>query len=209
MADVKPDREQITGLVLAGGQGSRLGGVDKGLQRFGTGTLASNALQRLRPQVGYAMISANRNHATYAQLGVPVWADETTASASVSYEGPLAGFLAGLRHCETPFMVTVPCDCPRFPDDLVQRLADALVSSGMELALAATRQGGTWRPEPAFCLMRREHADDLAAYLQTGQRSIERWAARFRRVDALFDDEDAFDNINTPGDLARIDPSTR
>ncbi|MBC7955074.1 MAG: molybdenum cofactor guanylyltransferase MobA [Cytophagales bacterium] len=187
---------EITGLILAGGQGSRLGGVDKGLQDFAGQPLARHALQRLAPQVGHVMISANRNLDVYRSLGVPVWPD---APSSTGYEGPLAGFLAGLQHCETPYLVTVPCDCPHFPVDLVKALAKA----DAEIAIAATRHGNETKLEPAFCLMKRELADSLLRYLQTGQRKIERWTAQHRRAEVVFDDVAAFFNINTPDDLAR------
>jgi molybdopterin-guanine dinucleotide biosynthesis protein A len=104
------DKAQITGMVLAGGRGSRMGGVDKGLQGFRGMPLAMHALFRLQPQVGEMMINANRNLAAYESMGVPVWPD-----ALPEYPGPLAGFLAGLERCETPYLVVVPCDTPLFP----------------------------------------------------------------------------------------------
>ena len=111
------DKAQITGMVLAGGRGSRMGGVDKGLQGFRGMPLAMHALFRLQPQVGETMINANRNLSAYESMGVPVWPD-----ALPDYPGPLAGFLAGLERCETPYLVVVPCDTPLFPEDLVERL---------------------------------------------------------------------------------------
>ncbi len=191
-----PEKSQITGLILAGGQGSRLGGVDKGLQVFAGQTLAQHALQRLAPQVGRVMVSANRHLDVYARMGVPVWPDPTDLAG---YEGPLAGFLAGLQHCETPYLVTVPCDCPHFPIDLVQRLSQALADSQADLAVARTPFG----LEPAFCLMKQKLQASLLDYLQSGQRKIERWTALHRRAEASFDDDSAFFNINTPDDLAR------
>ena len=121
--------EDITGLVLAGGRGSRMGGVDKGLQNHHGVPLALHALLRLAPQVGLTMINANRNLAAYESMGVPVWPD-----ALADFAGPLAGFLAGLEHCDTPYLVTVPCDSPRFPEDLVARLASALEASPPRLS---------------------------------------------------------------------------
>ncbi|MGY4828817.1 molybdenum cofactor guanylyltransferase MobA [Sphaerotilaceae bacterium SBD11-9] len=188
------DPAQITGLVLAGGQGSRLGGVDKGLQLFAGQPLAQRALQRLTPQVGRLMLSANRHLDDYRRWGVPVWPDE-----SAGYEGPLAGFLAGLQHCSTPCLVTVPCDCPHFPADLVPRLSQALAQADADLAIARTPQG----LEPAFCLMKRELLPSLRRFMQSGQRKIERWTDGERRAEALFDDPAAFFNVNTPDDLAR------
>src|SRR3954447_11955988 len=116
-------REDIAGLILAGGRGSRMGGVDKGLQSHRGMPLAMHAVLRLAPQIGELMINANRNLGAYEALGVPVWPDSLP-----DYAGPLAGFLTGLERCETPYLVTVPCDTPQFPEDLVARLAAALVA---------------------------------------------------------------------------------
>eukprot|EP01136_Pigoraptor_vietnamica_P006063 Opistho-1_new@38552 len=127
------DRNDITGLVLAGGRGSRMGGVDKGLQKHHGVPLALHAMLRLAPQVGEIMINANRNLAAYESMGVPVWPDSLP-----DYAGPLAGVLTGLEHCETPYLVTVPCDSPLFPEDLVARLAQALVAEDAEIAIPCT-----------------------------------------------------------------------
>jgi molybdopterin-guanine dinucleotide biosynthesis protein A len=197
---------QITGLILAGGQGSRLGGVDKGLQNFAGQPLALHALQRLAPQVGRMMISANRNLDAYGRMGVQVWPD---APSGAGYEGPLAGFLAGLQHCETPYLVTAPCDCPRFPTDLVPLLSQALMDADADIAIAATRRGDELYFEPAFCLIKRELQTSLLRFMQTGQRKIERWTAEHRRAEAVFDDDTAFFNINTPDDLAQLSAPPR
>ena len=138
-------RDEITGLILAGGRGARMGGVDKGLQNHLGTPLALHALLRLGPQVGEIMINANRNLGAYESMGVPVWPDSLP-----DYAGPLAGFLTGLERCETPYLVTVPCDSPRFPLDLVERLADGLESQQAEIALAATREGVATRVHPVF-----------------------------------------------------------
>jgi molybdopterin-guanine dinucleotide biosynthesis protein A len=200
------DRAQITGLILAGGQGSRLGGVDKGLQAFEGLPLAQHALQRLAPQVGRMMISANRNLEIYERMGVPVWADEPSSSG---HEGPLAGFLAGLARCETPYLVTVPCDSPRMPLDLVQRLWQALQDEAADVAVAATRRGGEIKLEPVFCLMKRELQASLQSYMQSGQRKIERWTTGQRRAEVLFADAAAFANVNTPDELAALQAPPR
>jgi molybdopterin-guanine dinucleotide biosynthesis protein A len=200
------EHAQITGLVLAGGQGSRLGGVDKGLQAFEGLPLAQHALQRLMPQVGRMMISANRNLEIYEGMGVPVWADEPSSSG---HEGPLAGFLAGLAHCETPYLVTVPCDSPRMPLDLVQRLWQALQDEAADVAVAATRRGGEIKLEPVFCLMKRELQASLQSYMESGQRKIERWTAKQRRAEVVFADAVAFANVNTPDELAALQAPPR
>ena len=126
------DLKHITGLILAGGRGSRMGGVDKGLQPFHGVPLAQHALQRLRAQVGPVAINANRHLDTYAALGAPVWPD-----ALPDHPGPLAGFLAGLTHCTSPYLLTVPCDSPLWPADLAERLAEALHTQQAEVAIAA------------------------------------------------------------------------
>lgn len=192
---------QVTGLVLAGGRGSRMGGVDKGLQPHRGQPLAQHALRRLQAQVGRAMVSANRNLDAYAAFGVPVWPD-----ALPDHPGPLAGFLAGLAHCDTPYLVTVPCDTPNFPVDLVARLGRALLAEGAEIAIAATVEDGRLQPQPVFCLMRASLAASLAAFVQGGQRRIDRWTAGHRCATVVFDDAAAFANANTPDELRRLQP---
>lgn len=192
-------REQITGLVLAGGRGSRMGGVDKGLQLHAGRPLAWHALQRLRPQVGPLMISANRHPDAYAALGVPVWRDTLP-----EHPGPLAGMLAALAHCATPWMVSVPCDCPRFPSDLVARLAAACAADGSELAVAATLEAGALRTHPVFCLLASHLMASLEASLARGERKVERWIAQHRTSIVTFDDPAAFFNANTPADLQQL-----
>lgn len=199
------DTQDITGLVLAGGRGSRMGGVDKGLQSHHGIPLALHALLRLQPQVGHAMVNANRNLAAYEAFGVPVWPDALPAGMA-SFPGPLAGFLAGLEHCETPYLVTVPCDTPNFPADLVERLGRALLAEDVEIAIAATREDGQLQPQPVFCLMRAALMESLVAFLQGGQRRIDRWTGQQRCATVVFDDADAFFNANTPDELQRLQP---
>ncbi len=192
--------DDITGLVLAGGRGSRMGGVDKGLQNHLGLPLALHALMRLAPQVGHAMINANRNLGAYESFGVPVWPD-----ALPDYPGPLAGFLAGLEHCETPWLVTVPCDTPAFPLDLVERLAAAADAADAEIAMAATQAAdGTTQVQPVFCLLRTSLLESLVRFTQSGQRKIDRWTAQHRCVEVPFADEAAFFNANTPDDLQQL-----
>ena len=201
---VSISKEDITGLILAGGRGSRMGGVDKGLQNHLGMPLAMHALLRLGPQVGHLMVNANRNLGAYDAFGVPVWPD-----ALPDYAGPLAGFLAGLEHCETPYLVTVPCDTPHFPEDLVQRLADALVREDAEIAMAATRTLGGVQVQPVFCLMKARLIESLVAFTQSGQRKIDRWTAQHRCVDVVFVDEAAFFNANTIGELQQLQQGPR
>jgi molybdopterin-guanine dinucleotide biosynthesis protein A len=197
-------REQITGLVLAGGRGSRMGGVDKGLQNHRGLPLALHALLRLGPQVGHVMVNANRNLAAYESMGAPVWPDPLP-----DFPGPLAGLLAGLEHCETPYLVTVPCDTPDFPPDLVERLAAALLSEGADIAMAATPEDGVLRTQPVFCLLKAELSESLVRFLHEGERKVDRWTARHRTVAVRFDDAAAFFNANTPQELARLQAPSR
>jgi molybdopterin-guanine dinucleotide biosynthesis protein A len=192
-------REDITGLILAGGRGSRMGGADKGLQNHRGMPLAMHALMRLAPQVGHLMVNANRNLGAYEAFGVPVWPD-----ALPDYPGPLAGFLAGLEHCETGHLVTVPCDTPDFPPDLVERLAAALAAQDAEIAMAATRGAEGVQVQPVFCLMRTTLMESLVRFTAAGERKIDRWTARHRCVEVVFDDELAFFNANTPDELRRL-----
>jgi molybdopterin-guanine dinucleotide biosynthesis protein A len=191
--------QDITGLVLAGGRGSRMGGVDKGLQNFNGSPLALHAVLRLGMQVGEVMVNANRNLAAYESMGVPVWPDPLA-----DYPGPLAGLLAGLEHCETPYLVTVPCDTPNFPVDLVARLAQALADADAEIAMAATLEDGRRQVQPVFCLLRASLIDSLVAFLHGGQRKIDRWTAQHRCVEVPFDDAAAFFNANTADDLRQL-----
>jgi len=191
---------EITGLILAGGQGRRMGGVDKGLQNHQGMPLALHALLRLSPQVGQVMINANRNLAAYESMGVPVWPD-----AMGDYPGPLAGILVGMEHCETAYLATVPCDSPRFPPDLVMRLTEGLIAQDAEIAMAATREAdGSVQVQPVFCLMRTDLLESLVGYLHRGERKIDRWAAQHRCATIVFDDATAFVNANTVGELQAL-----
>jgi molybdopterin-guanine dinucleotide biosynthesis protein A len=193
----------ITGLILAGGRGSRMGGVDKGLQPHLGVPLALHALGRLIPQVGKVMINANRNLASYASMGVPVWPDEVP-----DYAGPLAGILAGLTHCETPYLVTVPCDTPNFPLDLVERLVQGLIDIDGEMAMAFTREGGVPRRQPVFSLMTISLRNSLAAFVGSGQGNVGFWASQQRCAQVVFEDGSAFFNDNTLADLAQLQAGT-
>jgi len=196
--------EDITGLVLAGGRGSRMGGVDKGLQNHLGMPLALHSLLRLQLQVGSAMLNANRNLGAYESMGVPVWPD-----SQADFAGPLAGMLVGLEHCETPWLVTVPCDTPNFPTNLVERLAAAAQAEDAEIAMAATRepdeQGQTVvQVQPVFCLLKSSLLESLQAFLDSGQRKIDRWTAQHRCATVVFDDSAAFFNANTMEELRRL-----
>jgi len=204
--------EDITGLVLAGGRGSRMGGVDKGLQNHLGMPLALHCLLRLQLQVGSAMVNANRNLGAYESMGVPVWPD-----LQADFAGPLAGMLVGLEHCETPWLVTVPCDTPNFPLNLVERLAAAAQAEDADIAMAATRepaqetdvnaatQGQPMvQVQPVFCLLKASLLESVQAFLDSGQRKIDRWTAQHRCATVVFDDSAAFFNANTVEELRQL-----
>jgi len=200
------DKRDITGLVLAGGQGSRMGGADKGLQLFNGVPLALHAAQRLAPQVSAVALNANRNLDEYTAFGMPVWPDTIA-----EHPGPLAGFIAGLAGCRTPYLVTVPCDSPLFPFDLVARLAAALDARAGRVALAAARDtDGSLRPHPVFCMMRADVASHLARFVAAGGRKVGVWTAELNRVVVPFDepgdDPQAFVNVNTEDELRALQP---
>lgn len=176
-----------------------MGGVDKGLQNYLGMPMALHALMRLSPQVGEAMINANRNLGAYEAMGVPVWPDNLP-----DFAGPLAGLAAGLERCETPYLVTVPCDSPRFPLDLVSRLARALGEQHADIAMVATEQNGTLRTQPVFCLLRADLLPDLLDFLRSGQRKIDVWTARHHCINVTFPDAQAFAGANTLAELQQL-----
>lgn len=197
-------RQEITGLILAGGRGTRMGGVDKGLERHLGVPLAQHALERMRPQVGALMLNANRNFAAYQAMGVPVWPDELA-----DFPGPLAGMLAGLEHCSTPYLATAPCDTPNFPLDLVARLAQGLADNGAGMATAYTLEDGELRAQPVFCLMRAGLRHSLRSFITSGERKTGLFASRHHGAKVVFDDAAAFANANTPGELAALQINPR
>ncbi|MDO9598915.1 MAG: molybdenum cofactor guanylyltransferase MobA [Azoarcus sp.] len=186
--------EKITGVLLAGGQGSRMGGVDKGLVPLAGQPMAAHVLARLGPQVDELIINANQNADAYAAFGHPVFGDDIPGFA-----GPLAGLHAALVRASHPLVVTAPCDSPFLPADLVSRLAAALHAQQAELAVARTFD----QAHPVFCLCRRTLAGHLHDFLAGGGRRIDRWYASLKVVEVAFDDEEAaFRNINTRDELS-------
>ena len=184
--------KHITGLILAGGLGRRMGGRDKGLQPFRGKPMAAWAIERLAPQVDALLINANQNLEAYAAFGYPVVPDRIAGFA-----GPLAGLHTGLLACETPLLVTAPCDSPFLPEDLVARLRDAMEAAGADLAVAKTGE----QPHPVFSLVRREVLDGLTAFLEAGGRKVDAWYAALKVAEVPFADERAFANINTLEEL--------
>jgi molybdopterin-guanine dinucleotide biosynthesis protein A len=150
------------------------------------------------------MLNANRNLPAYQGMGVPVWPDEMP-----DYPGPLAGMLAGLMHCRSPYLVTVPCDSPNFPTDLVARLAQGLVNADADLATAYTRKADELRAQPVFCLMKTKLRDRLRAFIESGERKTGLFAAQNHATEVIFDDAAAFANANTLGELADLQINPR
>jgi molybdenum cofactor guanylyltransferase len=187
-------RADITGIVLAGGQGRRMGSVDKGFVELDGRPLVAHVIERLAPQVATLVINANRNAGRYAVFGYPVVAD-----AIGGFAGPLAGLHAGLAAATTPFVATSPCDSPFLPADLVARLSGAFDAQPIDIAVARTFA----QPHPVFALARCSLLPHLAQFLGAGGRKIDAWYASLPIAEVAFDDEaDAFRNINTPAELA-------
>ncbi|MFM9992225.1 MAG: molybdenum cofactor guanylyltransferase MobA [Burkholderiaceae bacterium] len=201
--------QDITAVILAGGRGARMGGVDKGLQNFKGMPLTLNALMRLSGQVANVMINANRNLSAYESFGADVWPDSIT-----DYAGPLAGFLTGLERCETPYLLTVPCDTPFFPLDLAARLSLALIHNEAEIAMASAPEKNKdsiiqVRSQPVFCLMAIELLESLVRFTHGGGRKIDAWTAQHKTVlvpfDKAGDDPLAFANANTMPELIALE----
>ncbi|OGI49777.1 MAG: hypothetical protein A3E57_05085 [Candidatus Muproteobacteria bacterium RIFCSPHIGHO2_12_FULL_60_33] len=182
--------QDITGVILAGGRGHRMGGVDKGLVPLHGRPLVEYVMDALRPQVGRLIISANRNRDIYASYGFPVIADD----AAGDYEGPLAGMLSALRAVDTPYILFAPCDTPRLPPDLVRRLA-AESSNASVVACEG-------RMQPVVALLHARLASSLQEYFEEGGRGTGEWLRRLGAALVDFSDEaETFENINTPEQL--------
>ena len=199
------NKHDITGLILAGGLGTRMGQRDKGMLPLHGQPLARHVLQRLAPQVGQLAISANEHAGDYPRFGLPVWQD-----ALPGHAGPLAGLHSGMRHAATPYLLTVPCDSPLLPPDLAVRLAAGLTHENADLAIAVTEEtdpatGATVRrPHPVFCLVKTSALPQLDAYLRGGERRMRTWHGPLKLAEVLFEDGAAFGNINTPDQLAAL-----
>ena len=205
---------QITGVVLAGGLGTRMGGVDKGLEMLNGICLAQHVLRRLQLQAGPCCISANRHLEEYTRFGVPVLPDTVP-----DFAGPLAGVLAALQYCETPYLAAVPCDVPFFPDTLIARLSQALVDSGASAAVAVAMQadaagaqdadggggGPVWRRQPTLCLVRSDLRTALEQFMAGGGRKAGAWLTAIGAVSVRFEDGvTAFANVNTAQQLQTL-----
>lgn len=192
---------RVTGVILAGGRASRMGGRDKGLIALAGRPMVVHLIERLRPQTAALLVNANRNQEAYRRLGVPVVAD-----AGADYAGPLAGMASGLAAAPTPWVVTAPCDSPLLPADLVARLWRARAEADAELAVAY----GAGRLQPVFALLPTALLASLNAFLAAGERKIDRWYAAHRLAQADFSDVPAaFLNVNTPAEHAALEARLR
>lgn len=199
------DRPAVTGLILAGGLGRRMGGVDKGLQLLRGEAMVAHVLKRLALQVDAMLINANQNADVYTALG-DAYGAYVVADVVGGFAGPLAGLHAGLTAASTPLLVTVPCDSPFLPLDLVARLAAALRAHDAQVAVAKTGS----QAQPVFALVDVTVRDNLAAFLGGGGRKIDAWYAALRMIEVPFDDEaGAFENINTREELQQFESKDR
>lgn len=192
--------DDLTGLILAGGRGQRIGGADKGWMMVEGTPLIATVVQRFAPQVGRLLISANRNIERYAALAEVVQ-DDVDAAGGESFAGPLVGVLSGLRRARTSWVAIVPCDAPHLPHDLVQRLASAVRDANAVAACARVRD----QLQPLFALVGTASTDQLAESIAGGERAMHRWLASVNAVAVDFEDAGAFANINTlPGADQRV-----
>jgi molybdopterin-guanine dinucleotide biosynthesis protein A len=196
--------DQITGLILAGGRAQRMGGIDKGLIPFHGKPLIELAITRLQSQVNSILINANRNITKYAAYNYPVIMDDTP-----DFLGPLAGFSTGLKVCNTSYLLTSPCDSPLLPIDLASQLASEMEAGDYQLVYASSKEsdGKVWA-QPVFCLMRTNLQESLEAFLQKGDLKIDRWFKELRSSTVVFDDAQAFANVNTPEELKTLEEAS-
>ena len=189
----------LTGMILAGGEGRRMGGRDKGLEPFADLPLVAHTVKRFDGHVHELMINANRNSDAYA-----LFADRVIEDAEGGFKGPLMGIYSGLRAAQTPWLLVAPCDSPALPHDLVARMVAGITQAGVEHDIAVAFDGE--RLHPVVALLRTSLADDLAATLAEGERKIDRWYARHAwcRVD-MSDCPEAFANLNTEEEKARLE----
>lgn len=187
----------IAGLILAGGKGTRMGDVDKGLESFRGKPMISHAIERLAPQVDQIIINANRHIEDYKKFGHAVISDIQT-----NFAGPLAGLEVGMLNTPLPMLLTVPCDSPFLPVDLVERLYQALIHTNANVVYAQTGN----QPHPVFALYKTSVLSHLQNFLTTGQRKIRVWHESMKAISVNFDDQErAFSNINTLADLKELE----
>jgi molybdopterin-guanine dinucleotide biosynthesis protein A len=195
--------ENITAVILAGGLGRRMGGLDKGLQLIHGKPMVQHVMNRLQPQVGKVLINANRHLDDYKGFGVPICSDSISG-----YVGPLAGIHAALLQTNTPYLVSVPCDSPLLPNDLVSRLSVAVSEHNADAAVVVTGDSEQRQRHPVFLLLKSDLRSSLEHYLNNGGRKVDDWLTSLNCVDVPFDDEAAFTNVNTPEDIQALITTT-
>ena len=182
----------VTGVILAGGEGRRMGGQDKGWVDFDGQPLIQHVINRLQPQTQTLLINANRNLSAYAALGFKVIEDQQTG-----FHGPLMGMLTGLNAASDDWVMFVPCDGPFLPEDLVARLLDAALAAQTRIAVAA--EAG--RLQPVVVLLHRSLAADLQQAMAQGERKPDRWYAQMGMTQVECDAQ-SLRNFNRPEELA-------
>lgn len=187
------NKDDITGVILAGGQARRMGGEDKGLIMLSNKPMIEYIIDAFKPQTGTLIINANRNHEQYSKYGLEIITDELSG-----YCGPLAGMASALQTVKTDYIVTAPCDSPFVPNDLVERLSHAFEDNNVEISVAHNGE----RMQPVFCILKKSLQQSLSDYLDSGERKIDRWFKQHQLAIADFSDiPETFDNINTPEDI--------
>ena len=191
------NKDNITGLILAGGKARRMGGIDKGLVQLKGEPMIMHVIKRLSPQVSEILINANREIETYQGFGFTIIADEIS-----DFAGPLAGLHAGMKSAKTEFILSVPCDSPLLPEDLSARLIKAIEAQNVDIAVAKTGE----QHHPVFCLCRTNLAQDLEAYLNADGRKVDEWQKKHAYIEVRFDDNPlAFANVNTHEELNKLE----
>ena len=186
----------ISSIILSGGRATRMGGVDKGLISLQNKPLIQHVINRLQPQVNEIFINANRQIAQYAAFGFKVLQDENQ-----DFAGPLAGILLELKHAKHELVLSVPCDSPLLPLDLVTRLHSGMAENRTDIAIASSDGNA----HPVFCLMKKSVLPSLIAFLDAGERKVSAWQKSQQYIEVDFSDcSDAFVNLNTMQDLADL-----
>ncbi len=190
-------RREITGVILAGGRARRMGGADKGLTLLAGRPMLRHVLTALQPQVAQVIINANRNLDAYREFGCSVVSDVVG-----DYAGPLAGMASGMQSAVTPFVLTAPCDSPLVPGDLAARLFTTLAVNNAEVCVVHDGE----RTHPVFLMLRRELLGSILAFLDAGERKIDKWFAQHQTALCDFSDQpDVFMNVNHPRELEALE----
>ncbi len=188
---------QISGVVLAGGRGSRMGGLDKGWVEFMGKPMVSHVIARIQPQVSELFINANRELERYSDLGLSVIQDDIP-----DFAGPLAGLHKAMKVANTPYVLAVPCDTPLLPTNLVERMMNTMIAQDAEIVVAKTGM----QSHPVFCLCRKSLLPSLEAFLQEGGRKVEEWQKQHELAVVFFDENpQAFANVNTQDELVALE----